>query len=248
MLYKESPDPPQVRTRCRNPRCAEKLKIPAANPRDAFCSARCEAAYFAVRCRVCTNLFTPKTKRRTVCSRDKCRYAFKSHPEQFRLRCERSSYPSQIAHNAKESSTKSKLKTGAESGRGWRVVAGPAADLHPLNLADLPANTAERQTGRRAGAGAVHPQRSTSSADTNSQARRASRRSLAPPIRCRTNEETSARIAPPVSVGRDPNHGLQPLPRHLEQRRHGNVSNSPSRKNFAIADARRRLKQKGSRP
>jgi hypothetical protein len=149
MLYRKSPDPPQVRTRCRNPRCGETLKIPAANPRDAFCSARCETAYFAVRCRVCTNLFTPKTRRRTVCARDKCRYAFKRHPEQFSLRCERASYPSSpIAHNAQESSTNSRPKTATESGRGWRVVAGPAADLHPINLRPHSADSAAMRTGR----------------------------------------------------------------------------------------------------
>ncbi|WP_394568792.1 hypothetical protein [Bradyrhizobium sp. 31Argb] len=141
-------DPPQVRTRCRNPRCAGKLKIPAANPRDAFCCASCEVAFYGVRCRVCESLFTPKTKRRQVCWRDKCRYAFKRDPERFALRCEPPSYPgSPIAHNAKKNSTTSKLKTAAKSGRGWHVVAGP--EVHPINLADFPANAAARQTGRR---------------------------------------------------------------------------------------------------
>ena len=61
MLYKPQPDPPQLRHRCRNPRCAGKLKIPAANPRDAFCCRGCERQFYGRRCRVCEALFTPKT-------------------------------------------------------------------------------------------------------------------------------------------------------------------------------------------
>jgi hypothetical protein len=148
VLYSSRPDPLQVRTRCRNPRCAGKLKAPVSSPRDAFCCLNCEAAFYGVRCRVCESLFTPKTRRRTVCPRDKCRYAFKGHPERFLLRCERSGYPSGFfAHNAQESSTKSKLKTGTKSGRGWRIIAGPT-DLHEINLRAHPADAAAWRTGR----------------------------------------------------------------------------------------------------
>lgn len=37
-----SPDPPQIRHRCRNPRCGGKLKTPTDNPRGAFCCEGCE--------------------------------------------------------------------------------------------------------------------------------------------------------------------------------------------------------------
>ena len=147
MLYNPQPEPPQLRHRCRNPRCAGKLRIPAANARDAFCCLNCEAAFYGVRCRVCESLFTPKTRRRIVCGRDRCRYQLKHRPELFSLRCERSSYSSApIAHNAQKNSTKSKPKTGAESGRAWRVVAGP--EVHPINLRSFSADTAASRAGR----------------------------------------------------------------------------------------------------
>ena len=146
MLYQHRADP-QVRHRCRNPRCAGKLRVPAANPRNAFCCANCEVAFYGVRCRVCEQLISKKTRRRKVCGRDKCRHRLKHHPEQFSLRCERSSYSgSPTAHNAQENSTKSNPKTGANPDRGWRVVAGP--EVHPINLRSFPADAAASRTGR----------------------------------------------------------------------------------------------------
>jgi hypothetical protein len=126
MLYREQPTPPQVRHHCRNPRCANKLKIPADNPRDAFCGRGCERAFYNCRCRVCEQLLTRKTARRTVCWRSRCRHEFQRHPEQyFGLR-----YPSRpVGHNAEKTSTKSNLKTGAKSGRGSRTAADPEAQL-----------------------------------------------------------------------------------------------------------------------
>ena len=83
MLYRHQPDPLQLRHRCRNPRCTGKLKLPADNPRDAFCCRGCERQFYGRRCRVCGALFSPKTGRRVVCSRAKCQSAFRRHPEDF---------------------------------------------------------------------------------------------------------------------------------------------------------------------
>ena len=146
MLYNSrTSEPPQVRTRCRNPRCGGKLKKPAENPRDAFCCRTCEARFYSRRCRVCEALFSPKTVRKQVCQRSRCKHELARNPElYFGLR-----YPRDLGHNAPKpgsGSISAKLgsnglanpikigvQSGAKSGRGWRVIAGPA-DLHPLNL------------------------------------------------------------------------------------------------------------------
>ena len=144
MLFTSSPDPPQVRLRCRTPQCAGLLAVPADNPRDAFCCRGCEKRYYDRRCRVCENLFTRKTSRRQVCTRTKCRYAFKTHSERFFG----SRYPSSPnAHTGAESAHSTGLKTGTKSGQGWRIVAGPT-DIHPINLRSFPADIAAARTGR----------------------------------------------------------------------------------------------------
>jgi hypothetical protein len=151
MLYKERPTLPQVRHYCRNSACAVWLKIPEANPRDAFCCRGCEGQYYARRCRVCENLFSPKTQRREVCGRSRCRHELQRHPEQYFG----SQYPragctpqnATLGQNASASAHSTGLKSGAKSGRGWRVIAGPA-DLHPINLQAFPADAAATRTGR----------------------------------------------------------------------------------------------------
>jgi hypothetical protein len=130
MLYNPTtPEPIQVRYRCRNPRCAGKLETPAANPRDAFCCERCHEGYYRLRCRVCEQLFTRKTSRREVCGRSRCRHEFQRHPERFWG----TRYPYKaLGHNAEKSLTKSTPKTGAKSDRGWRQIAGP--ELSPTRF------------------------------------------------------------------------------------------------------------------
>ncbi len=83
MLYNHQPAPPQLRTRCRNPKCGARLELPVANRRDAFCSRSCEVAFYGCRCRVCEALLSKKTKRRQVCARSHCRHELQRHFEQF---------------------------------------------------------------------------------------------------------------------------------------------------------------------
>jgi hypothetical protein len=122
MLYDpDIPEPVQVRYRCRNPRCGGKLKAPAANPRDAFCCTKCEAAYYRIRCRCCEQLFSRKTQRREVCGRSRCRHKFQRHPERFWG----SRYPRQVlGHNAEKSLAKSTPKQVPNRVEGgvWRPV------------------------------------------------------------------------------------------------------------------------------
>jgi hypothetical protein len=127
MFYKHEPPPPQIRTRCRNPRCAGKLKTSTDNSRDAFCCSGCEKQYYDRHCRVCETVISPqKTKPRAVCWRSHCRHEFQRHPEQyFGAR-----YPSSpVGQISSRSAHSTGLKSDAKSGRGWRVIAGPADDL-----------------------------------------------------------------------------------------------------------------------
>jgi hypothetical protein len=143
MVYRHQPGPPQLRQRCRNPRCAGKLKAPAASPRNAFCCKGCEEQFYDGRCRVCEAKFSRKTKRRIVCPQSRCRHEFQRHPEQyFGLR-----YPSApLGHNASRNSIKLGLKIGAKSGRGWRVVAGP--EVPEINIRNP--RKAKQRTARKA--------------------------------------------------------------------------------------------------
>lgn len=145
MLYSRRPEPPQIRTRCRNPRCASELKIPAANPRDAFCCKSCEVRFYSRHCRVCEALFSPKTQRRTVCWRSRCRHEFQRYPERF---CG-GRYPTPgLGHNGRANPIKIGVETGGKSDRGWVVIAGPAEGLDPINLRAHPTDIAAMRTGR----------------------------------------------------------------------------------------------------
>jgi hypothetical protein len=148
MLYNHPADPPQLRHRCRNPRCGGLLKDPTDDRRAAFCCEPCERAHFATRCIVCEAAIAKASRRRAVCWRSKCRHALQRHPEQYRLRIGQNAAKTVpatptagLGHNAQKNSTKSKPKTGSKSGRGWCVVAGPG-DLHLINLQAFPADAA----------------------------------------------------------------------------------------------------------
>ncbi len=147
MLYRHQPAPPQVRLRCRNPGCGATLKIPAANPRDAFCCKGCEGRFYSCRCRVCEQLFSRKTSRRQVYRREQCRYALKANPRQFFLPLHnhaKQQNRSQRVHKP----YKNRVESDANPGRGWRIIAGQP-DFHPINLHSFSADPALSWTGRR---------------------------------------------------------------------------------------------------
>ena len=160
MLYNPQPDPPQLRHRCRNPRCGGLLKNPTDDRRAAFCCEPCERAHFATRCIVCEAAIAKASRRRAVCRRSKCRHALQRKPEKYRLRVGQnaaktvSATPTAgLGHNAQENSAKSTLKIGTNSGRAYRIIAGPGAD--PINsgnwAAEAPpaADRANRAAGQR---------------------------------------------------------------------------------------------------
>ena len=143
MLYNHPADPPQLRHRCRNPRCGGLLKNPTDDRRAAFCCEPCERAHFATHCIVCEAAIAKVSRRRAVCWRSKCRHALQRHPEKYRLRVGQnaaktvSATPTAgLGHNAQENLAKSKLNTVTKSGRGYRIIAGPAVD--PINFGNWP--------------------------------------------------------------------------------------------------------------
>jgi hypothetical protein len=143
MLYRHQLNPPQVRRRCRNPRCGAKLKAPTTDRRNAFCSKGCKVAYYNSRCLICENLFDRKTGRRVVCSRSKCRHQLERHPERFAL----SATPlAGVGHNASRNPIKSGLKIATKSGRPFRTVAGPGVPEINLRItpAEIPTSRANK--------------------------------------------------------------------------------------------------------
>jgi hypothetical protein len=113
-------DPNPVHHRCRNPHCKAWLKQPAANPRDAFCCARCEVSFYRTHCRVCEKELgeTKRNSRRELCGRRQCRNQFRS----FRGRFLSAWYPSATgASKPEKRSTKSTSKTTIKSDRGFAI-------------------------------------------------------------------------------------------------------------------------------
>jgi hypothetical protein len=135
------PDPLEVhpagfiRRRCRNPRCSAKLKRETDRPRDAFCCAGCFEQYFRTICLICERPMRPKAAQQRFCS-DRCRSTFRRHPEQFWSRFTPPGTPlADATRKALRSAHSTGPKIGTKRGRPPRIVAGPAADLDPINLA-----------------------------------------------------------------------------------------------------------------
>ena len=81
------------------------------------------------RCPVCGDPFNRRTNNQRLCGRRKCRNAFRRDSERFLG----DRYPSANAViQTRNSSIKSKLKTGLKSGRACRKVTGP--DVPEINL------------------------------------------------------------------------------------------------------------------
>jgi hypothetical protein len=140
-----------IRRRCRNPRCGAKLKRETSNRRDAFCSRGCFEQHYRKLCLVCErplrrNLAPPAGRPQQFCG-PKCRLAFHRNPERF---------PSvwtqtpDVQRNTLGNAHSTGLKTRAKRGRAPVIIAGPGADLHPLNFLPLDPEVAERN--RRANA------------------------------------------------------------------------------------------------
>ncbi len=128
---------PELRHRCRNPKCRTKLKVPVENDRHAFCSAGCHGQFYFKRCIVCENgLPTGSTVPRVICKRSKCKSALRATPNRYKWP---GSYPgSQAALNGSENPIKSGLKTAHKAGRAWHLVAGPKPTGSQFHCATVP--------------------------------------------------------------------------------------------------------------
>jgi hypothetical protein len=119
-----------IRRRCRNPRCGGKLKRETSNPRNAFCCRGCFEQHYRKVCLVCERPLRRKAEQQRFCS-PKCKFAFRRHPERFLGVW--ANVPA-AQRTPPTSARKSGLKTRAKGRPTWRIVAGPAANLDPINL------------------------------------------------------------------------------------------------------------------
>jgi hypothetical protein len=119
-----------VRRRCRNSRCGGKLRQETNNPRAAFCCRGCLEQHYRKLCLVCERPLRRKTEQQRFCT-PKCKFAFRRHPERFLGIWANVPAAQRTPHT---SARKSGLKTRAKGQPTWRVIAGPAAGLDPLNL------------------------------------------------------------------------------------------------------------------
>jgi hypothetical protein len=116
-----------IRRRCRNPRCQGKLARSTGNKRRAFCCVGCRAAFYKNRCVVCEAELSPGPANRQICWRKKCRAELRKYPQTYQW--------SKSGERPPRSAHFTGLKTRAKGRPTWRVVAGPAATLDPINLA-----------------------------------------------------------------------------------------------------------------
>jgi hypothetical protein len=134
-----------VRRRCRNPRCGAKLERETSNPRNAFCCRGCFEQHYRKLCLVCERPLRRKAEQQRFCS-SKCKFACRRHPERFLGVW--ANVPA-AQRTPPTSARKSGLKTRAKGRPTWRIGAGPAADLHPINLA-VPLDPQTAARARRA--------------------------------------------------------------------------------------------------
>jgi hypothetical protein len=129
-----------VRRRCRNRRCGAKLRQETGNPRDAFCCRGCFELHYRKFCVVCERPLRRKPERKagrpTQFCRPKCKGEFRRHSARLGGKWG-APLPTLrgAARNTPRSARKSGLKTRADARLTWRLVAGPDADLDPVNLA-----------------------------------------------------------------------------------------------------------------
>jgi hypothetical protein len=117
MLVRSHPDiPPQVRRRCRNPRCGELLPVATENPRAAFCCQHCHDGFYRERCRVCERPITRKNSRKQICNSRRCEADSRRHQERFVTRWY---IPSGVSSKPEKSSTISRAKSAPKIDLRW---------------------------------------------------------------------------------------------------------------------------------
>jgi hypothetical protein len=116
-----------LRHHCRNPRCRSKLKVPAENPRHAFCCRGCRESYYRSRCVICEGQ-RPPSPTGVMCRRRKCKNEYRRDPAKFISPWGRKDAPAtRIAKTVLLPSTCADSTAcfwRGKSGRGWRWTAG----------------------------------------------------------------------------------------------------------------------------
>jgi hypothetical protein len=125
-----------VRRRCRNPRCGVKLTRETDDARRAFCSYSCFAQHYRKLCVVCERPLRSKGRRPQRFCRQKCKSEFHRDPERFLAGWggAATTLPDAV-RNAVRNAHSTGLKINTKRDRPPRILAGPGADLDPINLA-----------------------------------------------------------------------------------------------------------------
>jgi hypothetical protein len=155
-----SPDvAPQLRHRCRNPRCRCKLHEPTDISRNAFCTRGCFTSFYRSRCLVCEQPMERKQENQVTCSRPKCKAALRRDRAHFFGKWgDQSGRGCQTPGEAERgvgNPANTGIKTAHESGR-WRQIAGPPTSSEALRLATIGAERITRLEQERRAAVEAH--------------------------------------------------------------------------------------------
>jgi hypothetical protein len=116
---------PDLRYRCRNPRCRVKLPAPVSNTREAFCCRGCYDGFFRTRCQVCEDpIEQPARGTRLTCNKAKCKNLWRT-----RTGFQEVGYPTLNAvksFSERPVNKGSKLGINDDRASPWRVVAAGA--------------------------------------------------------------------------------------------------------------------------
>ena len=124
-----------VRRRCRNPRCGVKLKRETDDARRAFCSCSCFRAFQKALCCLRTAVAFQGAPSATVLPTEmQVRISPRSRAVFGRWGGPATTLPDAV-RNAVRNAHSTGLKINTKRGRPPRIVAGPGADLDPINLA-----------------------------------------------------------------------------------------------------------------
>jgi hypothetical protein len=123
---------------CRH--CHGKLKIPTANPREAFCVGGCHRSFYRHRCLVCERKMPRNAEHQKVCYRAECKTAWRLKlVNSCFLEWSSSSGHSTPNRTPLKNPIKSGLKTHAADGRGieWAITVNGARIRAPRRVLDV---------------------------------------------------------------------------------------------------------------
>jgi hypothetical protein len=120
----------EVRHRCRNPRCRDKLPAPVSNAREAFCRRGCYNSFYRRHCLICErHIEQPKRGRRLICGKVKCRRAFRNNCWLGRY------HTSSAAKSTSKEANFIGVRGPHNPDRPWRIVAGPELSASAFHCA-----------------------------------------------------------------------------------------------------------------